>query len=171
MSWMWVLEEKKRLDDAKDDFIWKPFAEGSGTLESLMTPGRWEGLLFTDGESEAPRGKGLVPRHRCCFLGPCHWLFLWHVISFLVLCFERAPEGGLCRAGEEELGSKRDLHRGKREGRAQLWLEVSLQPQPCTANGLHFQKKGGGLGSSRCGAAETNPTRNHKVAGSIPGLG
>ena len=23
---------------------------------------------------------------------------------------------------------------------------------------------------SRCGAAETNPTRNHEVAGSIPGL-
>lgn len=26
------------------------------------------------------------------------------------------------------------------------------------------------LKSSRCGAAETNPTRNHEVAGSIPGL-
>ena len=25
-------------------------------------------------------------------------------------------------------------------------------------------------GSSRCGAMETNPTRNHEVAGSIPGL-
>ena len=25
-------------------------------------------------------------------------------------------------------------------------------------------------GSSRCGALETNPTRNHEVAGSIPGL-
>ena len=24
--------------------------------------------------------------------------------------------------------------------------------------------------SSHCGVAETNPTRNHKVAGSIPGL-
>jgi len=24
--------------------------------------------------------------------------------------------------------------------------------------------------SSRCGAAEMNPTRNHEVAGSIPGL-
>ena len=24
--------------------------------------------------------------------------------------------------------------------------------------------------SSRCGAVETNPTRNHEVAGSIPGL-
>ena len=24
--------------------------------------------------------------------------------------------------------------------------------------------------SSRCGAAETNPTRNHEVAGLIPGL-
>ena len=24
--------------------------------------------------------------------------------------------------------------------------------------------------SSRCGTAETNPTRNHKVVGSIPGL-
>ena len=24
--------------------------------------------------------------------------------------------------------------------------------------------------SSRCGAEETNPTRNHEVAGSIPGL-
>ena len=24
--------------------------------------------------------------------------------------------------------------------------------------------------SSRCGAAETNPTRNHEVVGSIPGL-
>ena len=24
--------------------------------------------------------------------------------------------------------------------------------------------------SSHCGAAETNPTRNHEVAGSIPGL-
>ena len=27
-----------------------------------------------------------------------------------------------------------------------------------------------GIGSSRGGAAETNPTRNHEVAGSIPGL-
>ena len=26
------------------------------------------------------------------------------------------------------------------------------------------------LGSSRCGAAEKNPTRSHEVAGSIPGL-
>ena len=26
------------------------------------------------------------------------------------------------------------------------------------------------FGSSHCGAAETNPTRNHEVAGSIPGL-
>ena len=26
------------------------------------------------------------------------------------------------------------------------------------------------FGSSRHGAAETNPTRNHEVAGSIPGL-
>ena len=26
------------------------------------------------------------------------------------------------------------------------------------------------LGSSHCGAAETNPTRNHEDAGSIPGL-
>ena len=25
-------------------------------------------------------------------------------------------------------------------------------------------------GSSRCGAAETNPTRDHEVEGSIPGL-
>ena len=27
-----------------------------------------------------------------------------------------------------------------------------------------------GMRSSHCGAAETNPTRNHKVEGSIPGL-
>ena len=26
------------------------------------------------------------------------------------------------------------------------------------------------IGHSRCGAAEVNPTRNHEVAGSIPGL-
>ena len=26
------------------------------------------------------------------------------------------------------------------------------------------------LGSSRCGAVEMNPTRNHEVAGSTPGL-
>ena len=26
------------------------------------------------------------------------------------------------------------------------------------------------LGSSQCGAAETNPTRNHEAAGLIPGL-
>ena len=29
---------------------------------------------------------------------------------------------------------------------------------------------GVGWGSSHCGAAEMNPTRNHKVVGSIPGL-
>ena len=28
----------------------------------------------------------------------------------------------------------------------------------------------GKYGSSHCGAEETNPTRNHEVAGSIPGL-
>ena len=27
-----------------------------------------------------------------------------------------------------------------------------------------------GIGSSCCGSAETNPTRNHEVVGSIPGL-
>ena len=26
-------------------------------------------------------------------------------------------------------------------------------------------------GSSRCGTSDTNPTRNHEVAGSVPGLG
>ena len=31
-----------------------------------------------------------------------------------------------------------------------------------------FRKMEGG--SSRCGAAETNPTRNHEVSGLIPGL-
>ena len=30
--------------------------------------------------------------------------------------------------------------------------------------------KEGPIRSSRCGAAETNPTRNHEVAGSIPGF-
>ena len=28
----------------------------------------------------------------------------------------------------------------------------------------------GSLGSSHCGTVETNPTRNHEVSGSIPGL-
>ena len=38
------------------------------------------------------------------------------------------------------------------------------------AVGKLFSHKNKLLKSSRCGAAETNPTRNHGVAGSIPGL-
>ena len=37
--------------------------------------------------------------------------------------------------------------------------------QECTHTHTHTQKW-----SSRCGAAETSPTSNHEVAGSIPGL-
>ena len=33
-----------------------------------------------------------------------------------------------------------------------------------------FVHQNKGLGSSRHGTAETNPTRNHEVAGLIPGL-
>ena len=36
--------------------------------------------------------------------------------------------------------------------------------------GFHVGKKGGEKRSSPRGTAQTNPTKNHEVAGSIPGL-
>ena len=47
----------------------------------------------------------------------------------------------------------------------QYFLKL-LQPSPKCAHILMYFNSW----SSRCGAAETNPTRNHEVAGSIPGF-
>ena len=43
----------------------------------------------------------------------------------------------------------------------------SPEKECVTGTSLDFKIE---YGRSRCGAAETNPTRNHEVAGSIPGL-
>jgi len=35
---------------------------------------------------------------------------------------------------------------------------------------MHLEHKAVGWGRFRCGTAEMNPTRNHEVMGSVPGL-
>ena len=46
-----------------------------------------------------------------------------------------------------------------------LKLQTPLSEERFKVDNLNFHHR-----SSCCGAVETNPTRNHEVAGSIPGL-
>ena len=54
------------------------------------------------------------------------------------------------------------------------WETNDVRPMIASAHHLDrvcgIGQRKGAQWSSRCGAAETNPTRNHEVAGSIPGL-
>ena len=67
------------------------------------------------------------------------------------------------------------LKRGKKKINANLCLKQLYSQQPIHGNNLNVHQQRTGLKrcgtwSSRRGSAEMNPTRNHKVAGSIPGL-
>jgi len=57
---------------------------------------------------------------------------------------------------------KADFTKGPLVSSTEKAQQVELDPSQCFLKHI--------LGRSRRGAAETNPTRNHEVAGSIPGL-
>ena len=80
----------------------------------------------------------------------------------------------------------RSIHEGniaRHEGRRARHRREKQFEKVCALSRLYFTQKAidkyceqynvvfkTNTGSSHCGAAETNPTRNHEVAGSIPGL-
>ena len=53
----------------------------------------------------------------------------------------------------------------------QHWLQLRLGYDPWPRNSIcRREAEKENKRNSRCGTAETNPTRNHEVAGLIPGL-